>query len=46
MSSEQQIECWAATEVSGTIKPWSYTPRPLQDNEVNVKILACGICGR
>ena len=40
------IECYAAFEERGQLRPWTYTARRLQSNEVNIKVHCCGICGR
>lgn len=28
------------------LKPYSYTPRPFTEKDIDIKILASGICGR
>ncbi|KAJ2361080.1 hypothetical protein IW150_007330, partial [Coemansia sp. RSA 2607] len=40
-----EIRGWAAKEPGVKVEPWSYTPRPLGDNDVEIKIECCGICG-
>ncbi len=41
----EQFHAWACLEKSGEIKPWTYTPRPLGDDDVEINITHCGICG-
>ncbi|KAJ2382196.1 hypothetical protein H4S02_005861, partial [Coemansia sp. RSA 2611] len=43
--TEDKIHGWAAFEAGTAVKPWSYTPRPLGENDVEIKILYSGICG-
>jgi len=45
MAQTEQIQCWACFEKKGEIKPWSYTPRPLGTDDVEIKITHCGLCG-
>jgi len=45
MANSEQIQAWACFEASGEIKQWSYTPRPLGADDVEIKITHCGICG-
>ncbi|KAJ2740992.1 hypothetical protein GGI20_005498 [Coemansia sp. BCRC 34301] len=40
-----EIHGWAAMEPGLKVEPWSYTPRPLGDNDVEIKIEYSGICG-
>jgi len=40
-----QIQAWACFEKGGELKPFSYTPRPLGVDDVEIKITHCGICG-
>ncbi|KAJ2778317.1 hypothetical protein H4R18_004680 [Coemansia javaensis] len=40
-----EIRGWAAFEPGIKVKPWSYRPRPLGDNDVEIKIEYSGICG-
>ncbi|KAJ2789589.1 hypothetical protein GGI18_002312 [Coemansia linderi] len=40
-----EIRGWAAMEPGVKVEPWSYTPRPLGDNDVEIKIEYSGICG-
>ncbi len=42
--SEQKFAAYAAYEAKGPIKDFSYTPIPLKDDEVEIKVLACGVC--
>ncbi|KND03420.1 uncharacterized protein SPPG_00906 [Spizellomyces punctatus DAOM BR117] len=44
MTSEQ-FHGYAAYEKSGELKPFAYTPRPLGEEDVEIKIHYCGICG-
>ncbi|KAJ2387193.1 hypothetical protein GGI05_004160, partial [Coemansia sp. RSA 2603] len=39
------IRGWAAKKAGIEVEPWTYTPRPLGDNDVEIKIDYCGICG-
>ncbi|KAJ1724361.1 hypothetical protein LPJ53_001377 [Coemansia erecta] len=39
------IRGWAAKEAGIKVEPWTYTPRPLGENDVEIKIDYCGICG-
>jgi uncharacterized zinc-type alcohol dehydrogenase-like protein len=39
-----QIHALAATEVKGRLKPFSYDPGPLGDEQVELEVLYCGIC--
>ncbi|KAG2849305.1 hypothetical protein JG687_00001675 [Phytophthora cactorum] len=39
------VNTYAAMEKSGELKPWQYTSRPLGDEDVEIKISHCGICG-
>ncbi|KAI9098256.1 putative mannitol dehydrogenase [Phlyctochytrium arcticum] len=45
MSSPEQFSGYAVHEKSGELKPWKYTPRPLGDDDVEITIDFCGICG-
>ncbi|KAJ1910094.1 hypothetical protein GGI13_008235 [Coemansia sp. RSA 455] len=40
-----EIRGWAAMEPGIKVEPWSYTPRPLGENDVEIKIEYSGICG-
>ncbi|KAJ2909229.1 hypothetical protein GGI21_002095, partial [Coemansia aciculifera] len=40
-----KIHGWAAMEPGLKVEPWSYTPRPLGENDVEIKIEYSGICG-
>ena len=44
VTSEEQFKAFAAYEVKGELKPFSYTPRPLGEEDVEVRITHCGIC--
>jgi len=44
-NTADQIQAWACFEKSGELKPWSYTPRSLGVDDVEIKITHCGICG-
>ena len=44
MTALEQIKGWAAFDPTSPLKPWSYIPRPLGPNDVEVKISHCGIC--
>lgn len=39
------INAYASFEQSGLLKPWQYNSRPLGDDDVEIKITHCGICG-
>ncbi|KAJ3086926.1 hypothetical protein HK102_012159 [Quaeritorhiza haematococci] len=45
MSTTTQFEGFAAYEKSGELKHFKYTPRPLGDEDIEIKIDFCGICG-
>ncbi|KAJ2450131.1 hypothetical protein EV183_004481 [Coemansia sp. RSA 2336] len=40
-----KIHGWAAMKPGIKVEPWSYTPRPLGENDVEIKIDYSGICG-
>ncbi|KAI9473100.1 hypothetical protein IWW42_001695 [Coemansia sp. RSA 1085] len=40
-----KIHGWAAMKPGIKVEPWSYTPRPLGENDVEIKIEYSGICG-
>ncbi|KAJ2109895.1 hypothetical protein IW146_006149 [Coemansia sp. RSA 922] len=40
-----EIHGWAAMGPGLKVEPWSYTPRPLDDNDIEIKIEYSGICG-
>jgi len=42
--SDEKINAYAAFSPAGYIRPWSYTPRPIGDRDIEVKITHCGIC--
>ncbi|GMF55375.1 unnamed protein product [Phytophthora fragariaefolia] len=44
-TAPRQVNTYAAFEKSGELKPWQYTSRPLGDEDVEIKISHCGICG-
>lgn len=35
---------FAATEAGGTLKPYSYDPGPMKADEVEIKVISCGLC--
>ncbi|OMH82289.1 putative mannitol dehydrogenase [Zancudomyces culisetae] len=39
------FKAWACDEPKGTLHEWSYEPRPLGPNDVELKVICCGICG-
>src|ERR1700733_2010481 len=39
------VNCYACFGKDQKLVPWAYEPRPLGDNDVEVKITHCGICG-
>ncbi|KAJ2685973.1 hypothetical protein IWW39_003924 [Coemansia spiralis] len=40
-----EIHGWAAMGPGLNVEPWSYTPRPLGENDIEIKIEYSGICG-
>ncbi|KAG1688870.1 hypothetical protein DVH05_003045 [Phytophthora capsici] len=44
-AAPRTVNTYAAMEKSGELKPWQYTSRPLGDEDVEIKISHCGICG-
>ncbi|KAJ2056564.1 hypothetical protein GGI17_006136 [Coemansia sp. S146] len=40
-----EIHGWAAMGPGLQVEPWSYTPRPLGDDDIEIKIEYSGICG-
>jgi uncharacterized zinc-type alcohol dehydrogenase-like protein len=42
--SMSEIHALAATEVKGKLKPFSYDPGPLGNEQVELEVLYCGIC--
>jgi len=42
--TEEKINAFAVFSPSGYIRPWAYTPRPLGDRDIEVKITHSGIC--
>lgn len=48
ISVPEQFTGYASFEPQGdtfTLKKHSYTPRPFEDDDIDIKIHACGICG-
>jgi len=43
-SKEEAFECWACHSCKQPVQPWTYRPRPLGDDDVEIKIQYCGIC--
>ncbi|KAK9702497.1 hypothetical protein K7432_011206 [Basidiobolus ranarum] len=43
--SSQQFHCYACYNQGENPKPWTYEPRPLGDDDVEIEISHCGICG-
>ena len=43
--SADKIKAWAAMDKDGQVVPWEYTPRSLGDDDVEINIEYCGICG-
>jgi len=43
MSSEQ-FKGYAALQRGTHLEPWAYTPRPLGDHDVEIKVNYCGVC--
>ncbi|OMJ16378.1 putative mannitol dehydrogenase [Smittium culicis] len=44
-TTSNTIKCWASFGKNEDLKPFEYTPRPLGDHDVDIKIVCCGICG-
>ncbi|RUS16787.1 chaperonin 10-like protein [Endogone sp. FLAS-F59071] len=48
---DEQFTAWAALQPyvleddSTKLVPWSFTPRPLEDDDAELKVTHCGICG-
>jgi len=42
--SVEKFEGWAVCEKGTPFKEWSYTPRPRGENDIDIKIICCGIC--
>ncbi|KAJ2777052.1 hypothetical protein GGI15_004638 [Coemansia interrupta] len=40
-----EISAWAAKSTGIAVEPWSYKPRPLGRDDVEIAIEHCGICG-
>ncbi|KAJ1953446.1 hypothetical protein GGI12_006010, partial [Dipsacomyces acuminosporus] len=40
-----EIHGWAAKTPGIKVEPWSYVPRPLGENDVEIQIQYSGICG-
>lgn len=43
MDTQQEFQAWAAFEPKGELKPFTYTPRPLGPQDVEIKIHYCGL---
>jgi len=43
--TEPEFQAWAAFEPKGQLQPFTYTPRPLGPQDIEIKIHYCGICG-
>ncbi|CAG8848049.1 32506_t:CDS:2, partial [Gigaspora margarita] len=41
----EEFHGYAAFDKEGILKPYSYTPKPLSDEDIEVEISHCGICG-
>jgi len=41
---KEKFESWAVVEKGQPFKEWSYTPHPRGGNDVDIKIICCGIC--
>ncbi|KAG2515913.1 hypothetical protein JM18_007986 [Phytophthora kernoviae] len=44
-TAPRTINAYAAFDKTGECKPWQYQSRPLGDEDVEIKISHCGICG-
>ncbi|POM70438.1 Mannitol dehydrogenase, partial [Phytophthora palmivora] len=44
-TAPRTVNAYAAFDSTGECKPWQYQSRPLGDEDVEVKISHCGICG-
>jgi D-arabinose 1-dehydrogenase-like Zn-dependent alcohol dehydrogenase len=42
--TDQEFKAFAAYEAKGQLKPFTYTPRPLGEEDVDIRITHCGIC--
>jgi uncharacterized zinc-type alcohol dehydrogenase-like protein len=40
----EEFKGYAAMQSGTHLQPWSYTPRPLGDNDVEIKVNYCGVC--
>jgi len=45
MANENEFLAYAVKEKSGRAMLWSYKPRPLGNEDVEIRITHCGICG-
>ncbi|CAG8599920.1 45773_t:CDS:2 [Gigaspora margarita] len=41
----EEFHGYAAFDKEGILKPYTYTPKPLDDEDIEVEISHCGICG-
>ncbi|KAG7383899.1 hypothetical protein PHYBOEH_009739 [Phytophthora boehmeriae] len=44
-TAPRTVNAYAAFDKTGECKPWQYQSRPLGDEDVEIKISHCGICG-
>ncbi|CAL9227953.1 unnamed protein product [Arabidopsis halleri] len=44
MEAERKTTGWAARDPSGTLSPYTYTLRETGPEDVNIRIICCGIC--
>ncbi|ORX88934.1 mannitol dehydrogenase putative [Basidiobolus meristosporus CBS 931.73] len=44
-NNETQFDCYACHGKDQALQPWAYTPRPLGEDDVEIAISHCGICG-
>jgi len=42
--SEEQFESWAVVEINKPFQKWSYKPKQRGENDIDIKIICCGIC--
>jgi len=39
-----KVKCYAVHEAKGRLTEWSFEPKALGDNDIELKVLTCGIC--
>jgi hypothetical protein len=43
-NNSESVHAWAALEAKAPVVEWSFTPRELQNDEVEIKVTHCGLC--